>query len=351
MAGERTEAATPKRRRDARQKGQIARSQDLTAAMALAASFVALLAGQQFAWGSLETMLRQALMDLRHPQVALGAIFTWAAPIVAKGLVALAPVCLTAAAATALTQVGQVGLLLSARPLQLDLTRLDPLQGLKRLVARRTLVELTKGLLKCALMSFILYRWFCQQRGAFIDLAAMDPSAGRVAFTALCRGLAVRVCLAFLAIGALDVLYQRLEHERNLRMSRQEVKEEHREQEGDPQIRARVRQIQRQMATRRLMQEVPKADVVVTNPTHLAVALRYDPERHAAPVVVAKGQLLMAERIRALAKRHHVPVVQNVPLARALYRQVEVGHAVPEALYRAVAEVLAFIYRTYGRKA
>lgn len=329
----------------------MARSHDLTAALALGSGFAVLAASRHFVWDSLGSMVRQALADTCHSDAALRSLSHWAAPILTKGLLALAPVCLATAGVAAIAQAGQVGLFFSARPLQFDLARLNPLQGIQRLATRRTAVELAKGILKCSLVGFVFLRWLLAERGAFLDLAAMDPAAGVEAFTSLCRGLATRVCLAFLAIGAADALYQRWEHERSLRMSRQEIKEEYREQEGDPQIRARVRQIQRQMATRRMMHDVPKATVVVTNPTHLAVALWYDPERHAAPVVVAKGQHLLAERIRSIAKAHHVPVVQNVVLARALYAEVEVGRAIPEALYRAVAEVLAFIYRTYGRRA
>ncbi|HHX39252.1 MAG TPA: flagellar biosynthesis protein FlhB [Armatimonadetes bacterium] len=350
MAGERTEAATPKHRQEARKRGQVARSQDLTAGIALTAGFAVLVASQGFVRETLESAFRLAYADLHRPDKVFNSIFIWLAPIARQGAVALAPICAATALAALSTQLAQVGFLVSSQAVRFDVNRINPLEGLKRLVTMRTAVELLKGIAKCVILGGIIVHWACRERLAFMELAGLPVGVGVAAFGGLCRGLMTRVCVALLAIGALDCLYQRFEYSRSLRMTKQQVKEEYREQEGDPQLKARVRQIQREMARRRMVQDVATADVVITNPTHLAVALRYDPEKHAAPVVVAKGRLLLAEKIRTIARRHHVPIVRNPPLARALYRMVKVGHAIPETLFRAVAEVLAFIYRTYGRK-
>ncbi|HPT97582.1 MAG TPA: flagellar biosynthesis protein FlhB [Armatimonadota bacterium] len=350
MAGERTEAATPKHRQEARKRGQVARSHDLTAGIALTTGFAVLIASQGFFRQTLESAFRLAYADLHRPDKVFNSIFLWMAPIVRQGAVALAPICAATALAALATQLAQVGFLVSSQAVRFDLNRINPLEGIKRLVTMRTAVELLKGIVKCLILGGIIAHWTYRQRLAFMELAGLPVSVGVAAFADLCRGLATRVCVALLAIGAIDYFYQRFEYNRSLRMTKQQVKEEYREQEGDPQLKARVRQIQREMARRRMVQDVAAADVVITNPTHLAVALRYDPEKHAAPVVVAKGRLLLAEKIRTIARRHHVPIVRNPPLARALYRMVKVGHTIPETLFRAVAEVLAFIYRTYGRK-
>ncbi|HEX2999312.1 MAG TPA: flagellar biosynthesis protein FlhB [Armatimonadota bacterium] len=350
MAGERTEAATPKRRQDARRRGQVARSQDLTAALSLAAGLGALFAGRGLLWGSLERGMRLAFADLAHSDLVMQSLSSWMTPIVQQGFIAMAPVCLVAAGAGVLAQVAQVGPLISSQGLQFDANRINPLAGIKRMVTRRTAMEVAKGLGKCTLIGYMIYRWILRDKESLISLGAMPAAQSVDTFVSLCAQLAMRICLLFFILGVADYFYQRREHEQSLRMTRQEVKEEFREQDGDPQLKARVRSIQRQMAQHRMMQDVPTADVVVTNPTRIAVALKYDPERAPAPIVVAKGQRLLAQRIREIAREHGVPIVENRPLARSLYRSVPVGKMIPEQLYRAAAELLALIYRTYGRR-
>ena len=351
MSSERTEEATPKKRQDARQKGQIARSADLTSAAGLGAGFAVLISTRGTIWDALSHAIRAAFIDVRHPEQALSQPLVWATPILTSGIIAMAPVCLAAAGAAALVQAAQVGPLLTGRPLQMDWTRINPFTGIQRMLTLRTAVELAKGILKCLVIAFIMQRWFVQERDNLLQLGLMPAGAGADLFLGMCGRVVMRVSGVFLVMGAVDYLYQKIEQNRNLRMTRQEIKEENREQDGDPQLRARIRQVQRQMASGRMMSDVPKADVVITNPTHYAVAIQYDAARHAAPVVVAKGQRLVAERIRDVARRHGVPIIQKPPLARALYRSVEIGHPIPDDLYRAVAELLAFIYRAYGRKA
>lgn len=205
-------------------------------------------------------------------------------------------------------------------------------------------MELAKTLVKLGLVGWIAYGVFMERAPSLVALTGADPLAAGAATAAAVFELAFKATLGLLLLAVLDYGYQRWQHERSLRMSLQEVRDEYRQSEGDPQLRARIRRTQRQMASRRMMQAVPTSDVVLTNPTHLAVALRYDAARMAAPVVTAKGADLIAERIKSLAREHRVPVVENKPLARALYTACEIDEPVPAALYQAVAEVLAFIY-------
>jgi flagellar biosynthetic protein FlhB len=231
-------------------------------------------------------------------------------------------------------------------PLMPDFNKVNPLNGIRKvLISRRSLVELLKNVLKVTIVGYIAWDAL---RGILAEtITLMDgDAAGVLSFMA--RGamaLAFKTGLAFLVLAALDYAYQRFEFGKEMRMTKQEVKEEGKAQEGDPQVKARVRSIQRRIAYRRMMQDVPTADVVVTNPTHIAVAIKYDTEEMSAPKVVAKGAELIARRIREIALEHGVPIIEDRPLARTLYGTVEVGEEIPEKLFQAVAQLLAYIYR------
>jgi flagellar biosynthetic protein FlhB len=243
----------------------------------------------------------------------------------------------------------QTGLYASGHALKPSLARLNPLAGFQRLFSARGLVDLVKQMAKVGIIGLVCYSMVAPRVGEVVRLSRMDLRQG-VAWTwQLTADIGVRVGLVMLILALLDYAYQRRQHQQRLRMTRQELIEEMKQYEN-PFIRSRIRQQQRRMAAQRMMAAVPKADVVITNPTHLAIALQYDPEKMAAPVVVAKGQRLTAERIRDLARRHGVPVIERKPLAQALYRMVEVGMEVPAELYQAVAEVLAFIYSLKGER-
>jgi flagellar biosynthetic protein FlhB len=235
--------------------------------------------------------------------------------------------------------------MLTLQPLTPDFSRVDPIKGFGRMFSMRALVELMKSCAKLVVMAFVAYAVIKESLPRLVGLQAASPEGALAVLGSLLMELGMKCGLALVVMAAADYAYQRRSHESSLRMSKQDLKEESRQSEGDPHLKSKLRQVALRLARGRMMQRVPTADVVVTNPTHFAVALEYRPESMGAPVVVAKGQDLVAERIKTIATEHGVPIVENPPVARALFRSVEIGGVIPPALYQAVAEVLAFIYR------
>ncbi|HHV61054.1 MAG TPA: flagellar biosynthesis protein FlhB [Firmicutes bacterium] len=348
---DKTEAATPRRRQEARRRGQVARSIEVNTAMVLFAGLVAL-----SAWGTSSfsqlfiftqgILARSAAMELNESQ--LGSI-SWA--ILVEVARVAGPVILACALAGLLSNIAQLGFLVTLEPLIPRLDRLNPANGLARLFSPRAGMELVKSVAKVAIVGYIGYSTLRQELPRLVMASGMDNGS----IIALIRGLSLRlgfrVIPALAVLAAVDYIFQRREFEANLRMTKQEVKEEFRQMEGDPVLRSRIRARQRQIAMHRMMQDVPKADVVVTNPTHLAVALKYDSKTMNAPRVVAKGARLIAERIKAIAREHNIPVVENPPLAQALYKAVDIGKEIPPHLYKAVAEILAYVFYLNKRAA
>ncbi|WP_148235691.1 EscU/YscU/HrcU family type III secretion system export apparatus switch protein [Thermaerobacter marianensis] len=351
FAGERVLPPSPRRLREARRRGEVARSADLTAALLLLAA--AALAGVL-----VPAAAREVARLTRHLWSTLpaGVPGDWTvADAAGLGRVALLA---TLAAAAPLALVGWAvsagaGFVQTGGLFQIGLVaprweRINPLAGLQRLVSRRALVELLKAPVKLAVLVAVLGPALVQAAGQLLAATGTPAEALLPAAARAVHGLMWRGALAYLVVALADYAYQWWEHQQSLRMTVQEWKQDQKEAEGDPVLRQRLRQRQRQLARRRMLQEVPRVDVVVTNPTHVAVALRYDPARMGAPVVVAKGLGVLALRIRAVAEAHGVPVMEEPALARALYKAVEVGQEIPPALYVAVAEVLAFVWRLRG---
>ncbi|MBE3598008.1 MAG: flagellar biosynthesis protein FlhB [Limnochordaceae bacterium] len=343
--GERTEPATPRRRQEARKRGQVARSMDLTMALvilggALMVRGVArLLIGDVRAlgtrlWGGAFWEQDLTLDTLR--QVG------WAGLVSARGVV---PFVVGVGLAGLAAQVAQVGFLASGTPLEPQLARINPVAGFGRLFSARSLVELAKSAAKALVVFWAAYGFIRDVVTGAGDMVGSDPLRAAAWVGELAYGQLLRMGLVLLVIGIADYAYQRWEYEQSLRMSRHELLDELKQSEGDPHVRSRIRSRMRQIAMRRMMQQVPRASVVVTNPTHVAVALAYEPDRMEAPEVVAKGQDWLAQRIVQTAREHGVPVVENPPLAWSLWDTAEVGQAIPPDLYRAVAEVLAYVYR------
>lgn len=342
---ERTEAPTGKRLGDARRRGQVARSAEVNAAAALLAGLW-LLSGP--GRGLVDSLRAQLVYNLSHLPTGeyTGAQVR---SLVAEAGLRLAPGIGLLLAGFLLTGVvaslAQTGLLwVSDRPF-FDFNRLNPLDGLKRLFSGQGLMELGKALLKLVVVGGVAYSYWSGHSAAVLGLAQLALPEAVAEAVQLAFGLGWQVAGVYLALAAADYFYQRWNLMRTLRMTKEEVKEEFKTQEGDPLLKSRIRQQQRRFARQRMMAKVPKADVVITNPTHFAVALQYERESMRAPQVVAKGAALVALRIRTLALEHGVPVVENPPLARALYRTVELDQEVPPEMYRAVAEVLAFVFR------
>jgi flagellar biosynthetic protein FlhB len=262
------------------------------------------------------------------------------------------PICLGLAATGVVVNMAQTKGMFSTQTLKPSFSKLNPLTGFKRMFSMQSIVELGKAIVKIGICGFIGYQLVAEKYPRFLELenGSLPTAAGFIGGVAIELGFKVGGVL--LAMAALDYLYQRQKFEKSLKMSHQDIKEEARSAEGDPQLKGRIRATQRQMARRRMMQDVPTADVVLTNPTHLAVALKYDPKKKTAPVVVAKGADLIAEQIKKIARENRVPVMENRPLARAIYKMVEIGDEIPGELFQAVAEVLAFIYhlKSTGRQ-
>ncbi|HHW15032.1 MAG TPA: flagellar biosynthesis protein FlhB [Firmicutes bacterium] len=351
FAGERTEPATPKRKEDARKKGQVPRSHELVTAGVLTALFFLLHQSGAGVVSRLADYLAGALGTAGAGEVTEGEVIAWYTQAGAFLLAVVAPVFLVSVGTGLVLNFLQVGFLFTTAPLQPELGKINPGRGLQRLFGRHALVELVKSVAKVILIAWAAYG---AVRPAYEGMLALNEAGVEEVFPAL-EGMiyrvGVRVCGALFVLAVLDYAYQRWDYGRNLRMSKQEVKDELKQQEGDPHVRGQIKARMRQMAMRRMMQRVPQADVVITNPTHLAVALQYDARTMSAPEVVAMGADYLAQRIRELAREHGVPIVENPPLARALWSTSEVGQAVPVDLYQAVAEVLAFVYRLKRRRA
>jgi flagellar biosynthetic protein FlhB len=343
---ERTEPASSKKREDARAKGKVFRSQELNSAVILVfGTLILYFAGAAMASG-LADMCRELFSTAGAYRLTAAGAQELAVTVVMRFGYIVVPFVAGLSVVGLALNFAQVGFMFTLEPLMPDFNKVNPLNGIKKvLVSRRSMVELLKNVLKVTIVGYIAWG---AVRGILAETITMmdgDP-AGVLSFMArAAMGLSFKTGLAFLVLAALDYAYQRFEYEKDMRMTKQEVKEEGKSQEGDPQVKARVRSIQRRIAYRRMMQDVPTADVVVTNPTHIAVALKYDTEKMSAPKVVAKGAELIARKIREIALEHGVPIVEDRPLARTLYASVEVGEEIPDKMFQAVAQLLAYIYR------
>ncbi|MFN8535297.1 MAG: flagellar biosynthesis protein FlhB [Dehalococcoidia bacterium] len=350
MAGERTEAATPRRRQEARREGQVGKSADLTIAAALIAALLIVQSTGGAFLSNAGVIFRESLAAASVREVTIGQLqpFGWAVGLQALAMVA--PLMLGVLGVTLIAGVGQVGLLFSTKAITPQFSRLNPLSGLQRLVSPRGLVELGKSIAKIVVIGAVAWAVISSHQLTIVSLMTLAPLGAASAIAGIGVELALKCGGAYLVIAALDYFYQRFEFEKSIRMSKDEVKQELKQQEGNPEIKSRVRKIQREMAAGRMMAKVPKAAVVITNPTHYAVALSYDALNDGAPRVVAKGVDLVAQQIKRVAAESAVPCVENVPLARALYSSVDLDQEVPAELYQAVAEVLAYIYRLRDRR-
>ncbi len=340
---ERTEPASPRRLEQAREEGQVARSQELNTFALLAAVGLSvwMLGGQLLSGltGLMRSGLTLAAQDGFHAEQMVRLLGRHGS----TGFMTIAPVLAAAFLAALVAPMLLNGWLFTLKPLQPNFSRLNPLSGLGRIFSTHGLVELVKAIAKVLVVGGVATAVICSSLDAVLSLS-QETSASAARHAARLVGWTLILMVGgMLLIVAIDVPYQLWNHYRKLRMSRAELKREARESEGDPQIKARIRSLQREAARKRMMGEVPKADVVITNPTHYSVALSYKENTMRAPRVVAKGRDLTALRIRELAKEHRIPVVEAPPLARALYRHTELEDEIPETLYTAVAEVLAYV--------
>lgn len=343
-SGEKTERATPRRRQEARREGNVPKSVELSAAIGLLGAMVVLRIVGGKVWGAWMEMFRHDIANAAAVHMTVETVVEMLSSQVGYVIGGLLPVVLVAFGLSILAGFVQVGPLFVPKLLLPKLNRISPLSGVQKLFTARTLVESLKSILKLVIVVGVAYYFIHKVIESIAVLPntsvqVLVPAVGGIVFQ-----LGLAVSLLMLGLAGLDFFFQRYEYEKNLRMTKQEVKDEYRQMEGDSRVKASIRRRGRALALRRMMQEVPKADVVITNPTHYAVALRYEIEKMSAPRVVAKGQDHLALRIREIAAVSEVPMVENRPLARTLYTSVELGDAIPPDLYQAVAEVLAYVY-------
>lgn len=342
--GEKTEAPTPRRREEARKRGNVPRSAELTSALALLAGALIIKYVGANVLAQVIELMGGSFRALTAQEWTVSGVLTYSGSIGMLYLMAMTPIFVTLIVVGVAGNLAQSGLVLTMKPLSPDFSRIDPSKGFQRMLSQRTVVELVKSVAKLGIVAYVVYQALQGRYLQVISLSGTDirGAAGMIADVAM--EIVLKAGFTLLGVAALDYGYQRWQHSRSLRMTKDEVKEEVRQSEGDPKVRSKIRQKQMQSAARRMMHDVPTSDVVVTNPTHVAVAIRYRPESMRAPQVTAKGQRFIAEKIKEIAREHGVPIIENKPLARALFQSVEIGSEIPPALYHAVAEVLAFIY-------
>ncbi len=347
--GEKTEQATPRRREEAREKGQVARSNDLSAALTLLGAVVLLHVGGSGLLHALALLTRTGLDSLDVGIMTPETMRMYYGESMIFIFRAVAPLLVGLLVLGVAGNLLQTGLLWTAEPLRPDISRLDPVKGLGRIISKRGFMRLLVSIFKVILIGAIAWVTIISYLPS--TAALVELSAGEIAafggWLVIVMGYRVAAALVFLAI--VDYAFQRWQYEKDLMMTRQELKDELKRMEGDPLTRERRRRMQREVARQRMMQNVPGADVVITNPTELAVAISYDPQDMAAPVCAAKGAGNIAARIRQIAAAAGVPIVENKPVAQLLFRKVEVGGEIPVELYQTVAEILAYVYRIKGK--
>jgi flagellar biosynthetic protein FlhB len=345
-AAEKTEKATPKKREDERKRGNIFQSADVVSAVSVLAVFTALRVAMPYIYRALSNLMTEYI-GYAGTRDTLSGAFTadvnrsmWFSVLILS-----APVLLASAGAAVLVTGVQTRFKFSGEKIKFKASNISPIQGFKRLFSLRAIVEVLKAIIKTAIIGYIIYlkiRDVCVQCTGMLENGVMQ-SAVNVLDDIM--DLVIQMSVVLIALAAADYFYQWWEYERNIRMSKQELKEEYKELEGNPETKGRIRQLQRDLSRRRMMQQVPTADVIVRNPTHFAVALRYAPEKNEAPVVVAKGQDRVALRIIEIAAANNIPMREDRPLARALYASVEVGSEIPPEFYAALATIMAWVFQ------
>ncbi len=348
--GDKTEQPTPHRLREARRKGQVFKSTELNAAINILGVMLVLLLLGRMAGVAFLGMFRHYFDQIGERAVDMGNIKAVGAEAGYFYFNLVAPIFLTALLLGVASNLAQVGFLITPSQLTPQPGRLNPMEGLKRIVSGRALFELLKSLLKIVIVGLVAYTYVRGRLDRTLMLLDRSPVVCMEFFWQTMVELGLRVGFVYAALAVLDYLFQRWEYMKSMRMSRMEVKDELKHLEGDPLIRSRIREKQRHLARQRMLHDVPEADVVVTNPTEIAVALRYRADRDSAPRVVAKGMARIAAQIKKIARENEVPVVENPGVARLLWKQAEPGEEIPVDLYQAVAEILALVYRLKGKQ-
>jgi flagellar biosynthetic protein FlhB len=347
---EQTEKATPKRREEARGRGQVAKSPDLAGAVVFLAGVFVLHALTPAALGMLSSTLQEILWRIHeHQDFTIASVWMLFARGFGGMALLLGVLFGAALAGSIAANVLQTGFVFSFVPVAPSFNKINPLMGIQRLFSKQVMVNFAKQLIKLAAVMIIIYTSVASNVNTLMTLGGLAPGQMVTFVGELIYGIGWKFGTLLVLIGVLDYFYEKWQYEESLKMTKQEVKDEYRQSEGNPEVRGAVKRRQREFARRRMMAAVPKATVVVTNPTHFAVALEWDELKMEAPVVTAKGADLVAKRIREIAQQHGVPIMENPPLARTLYAKVELDQAIPPNLYAGVAQVIAFVYKLKRR--
>lgn len=355
QGGEKTEPATPKKLSDARKEGQVAKSKEIANCLGLLFLFLLLkfwvgTMGTQF-MGLYKSFYEKIPTTVTFwygfmPEQDVKLIFQ---EMLLQVLLILAPILVLGVIIALVSDIPQVGWKPTTKPMQPKLSKLNPISGFKRFFSVNSLMELVKAIAKIGLIIYICYSYLKDKWPILFNLYDMDLMQAIALIGDIVTTLGIRISLFYMVIAVADFAFQKYKFKEDMKMSKQEVKDEYKQAEGDPQVKAKIRGKMREASQRRMMQSLPQADVVITNPTHYAVAIKYDPNVSDAPIVIAKGEDFLAAKIKEVAKEHKIEIVENKPLARMLYANVDVGQAIPPELYQAVAEVLAFVYHLQGK--
>lgn len=353
--GEKTEEPTAKKLEDARKEGQVAKSKEIGNAFGLLAMFILLkvyvgsLGGNMVdCFSGIYNQIPDAI-TMYGGKIPVAALLVLLHTVILKMLLMLAPVFLIGVVVAVVCDVVQVKWKPTSKPLQPKFSKLNPISGFKRIFSANALIELLKSIAKIGIICYVVYSYMKDKiAGVFLlyDMS-LNQAISLVGETAIDVG--IRISAVYMVIAFLDYAYQKHKFKEDMRMTKQEVKDEYKNQEGDPQVKGKQKQRMQEASRRRMMQQLPEADVVITNPTHYAVAIKYDPDKYDAPYVIAKGEDFLAQKIKEIAREYDVEIVENKPLARMLYANVDIGGLIPPELYQSVAEVLAFVYHLKGK--
>lgn len=349
FADEKTEKATPQKRKETRKKGQVAKSVEVSSSILLLSFFLFILVYGKYFGSTLLDLFRYIfssylLLDLTFDNVTM--VFVELSFITVKLVL---PILLVLVVAGLSANFIQVGFLFTTETLKFDLNKLNPIEGAKRILSMRSIVELLKNILKIILIGWISYFILKKEIATILHFPQMGVNQIIDYLFSVIIKLGVSTSIFYVILGVADYIYQKYDNEKKMKMSIKDIKDEHKKSEGDPLIKGKIKEMQRAMSLNRMIQDVPTADVVITNPTHFAIAIAYDSDGSKAPVVIAKGVDFMAQKIKEVAKENGVIITENKPLARSIYANVEIGQEIPEELFKAVAEILAYVFRLKGK--
>lgn len=349
FAEEKTEKATPRKRSESRKKGQVSKSADLVTALSLLSIFLVFLFAIPYMGQHLASLMTDTFDKGLNQPLTQGSIAKLFSELAIESGKIVAPVFAISFVIAVVANVAQVGFMFSTESITFKLNRLDPISGFKRIYSLRAIVEFLKSLLKIAAVGFCTFLILYMNIDEIMAIGQKTLGDSLVTIGKITLEMGISASIVLLILALLDFMYQKYDYEKNIRMTKKEVKDEYKKTEGDPLIKSKIRERQRQMAMRRMMQEVPKADVIITNPTHYAVALVYKDGEMDAPTIIAKGADYVALKIREVAKEHGVMIVEKRELARALF-PLDIGTQVPETFFKAVAEILAYVYQLKGKR-